>query len=160
RTPPRTNNWESYMPTVLIAPATLTKVEGPFLHVLRNAGFNLIFNETGHQLNEDEIFTALNGVSASVAGSEPYTPRVLAAHPQLGAMAGVGVGYGAVDGAAATARGIAVAIAPNTNQDAVAEHTFCLMLGLVKNLVAQHLGTRALTWPRGANLPLRHRTLG
>jgi len=62
--------------------------------------------------------------------------------------------------AAATERGIAVAIAPNTNQDSVAEHTFCLMLGLVKNLVSQHLGTRALTWPRGTNLPLRNRTLG
>jgi len=103
---------------------------------------------------------ALQGVSAALAGSEPYSERVLAANPQLRVVARVGVGYDAVDVAAATARGVAVTIAPNTNQDAVAEHTFCLMLGLVKNLVAQHLGTCALKWPRGANLPLRQRTLG
>src|SRR5207244_4972312 len=72
----------------------------------------------------------------------------------------VGVGYDAVDVAAATARGVAVCTTPNTNHDAVAEHTFALMLALVKNIVTQHVGTCALAWPRGTNLPLRGRTLG
>ena len=148
------------MPKVLIAPITLANVEAGFVHALRGAGFDLVYTGKPHQLLEDELLDALKGVSASLAGSEPYTERVLAANPQLRVVARVGVGYDAVDVPAATARGVAVCIAPNTNQDAVAEHTFCLMLGLVKNLVSQHLGTRALKWPRGANLPLRKRTLG
>ncbi len=148
------------MPKVLIAPAPLARLEGKFLQVLRDGGFELVYPPVVRQLVEDELMTALNGISASVAGSEPYTPRVLAAHPQLRVIARVGVGYDAVDVAAATERGIAVCIAPNTNQDAVAEHAFCLMLALTKNLVPQHLGTRALHWPRGTNLPMRNRTLG
>jgi phosphoglycerate dehydrogenase-like enzyme len=148
------------MPKVLIAPSTLATVEGPHLRVLREAGFELVFPPRAAQMVEDELFTVLHGVSAALAGSEPYTARVLAAHPQLRVIARAGVGYDAVDVAAATAHGVAVAIAPNTNQDAVAEHTFCMMLALTKNLVAQHLAVKAGAWPRGTNLPLRGQTLG
>ena len=148
------------MPKVLIAPMTLAKVDAKFVHVLRDAGFELVYPEKPLQLVEDELIGALKGINASLAGSEPYTDRVLAAHPQLRVVARVGVGYDAVDVPAATKHGVAVTIAPNTNQDAVAEHTFCMLLGLVKNVVAQHLGTCALKFPRGANLPLRKRTLG
>src|ERR1700722_15959528 len=56
--------------------------------------------------------------------------------------------------------GVAVTFAPGTNQDAVAEHTFTLILALAKNLITQHAGTCSLKWPRQANLPLRGRTLG
>jgi phosphoglycerate dehydrogenase-like enzyme len=53
-----------------------------------------------------------------------------------------------------------VTIAPNTNQEAVAEHTFALMLGLSKDLIPGHGGTRAGGWPRTTTRPLRGRTLG
>ena len=104
--------------------------------------------------------TIRSSESASLAGSEPYTRRVLGAHPQLRVIARAGVGYDAVDVQAATEQGVAVAITPNTNQDAVAEHTFTLILALAKNLIAQHTGTVKGQWPRQANLPLRGRTLG
>src|SRR5262249_58674207 len=110
--------------------------------------------------NEDELLEQLRGIKASVAGSEPYTARVLKAHPQLRVIARTGVGYDAVDIAAATEAGIAVTIAPNTNQDAVAEQTFALMLALAKDIVPQHCGMKAGGWPRRATLPLRGRTLG
>ena len=148
------------MPKVLIAPSTLAKVEAKFLHVLRAAGFDLVYPGKSHQLTEDELIVTLKDISASLAGSEPYTERVLSANPQLRVVARVGVGYDAVEVPAATAHGVAVTIAPNTNQDAVAEHTFCLMLGLVKHIIPQHLGTCSGKWPRGTNLPLRGRTLG
>ncbi len=148
------------MDKVLISPTTLAKVEAKFVQVLRDAGFSLVYHGIGHQLNEEELLVALGGIRATVAGSEPYTAKVFAAHPQLRVVARVGVGYDAVDLAAATAHGVAVTIAPGTNQDAVAEHTFALLLGLVKNLASQHFGVKAGGWPRGTNLPLRGRTLG
>src|SRR5262249_51964964 len=150
----------SAMERVLIAPATLADVEGPFLDVLRGAGLEPIFPRKGHQLTEDELFAALPGIKAAVAGSEPYTPRVLAAHPGLRVVARVGVGYDAVDLEAATANGTAVCIAPNTNQEAVAEHTFALLLALVKDVVNQDRGTREGRWPRRIHLPLRGHVLG
>src|SRR5205823_147604 len=97
----------------------------------------------------------LPGIKASLAGSEPYTARVLAAFPSLRVIARAGVGFDAVDVAAATRNGVAVAITPGTNEGSVAEHTFTLLLGLAKNIVSQHLGVKSGGWPRGANLPLR-----
>jgi phosphoglycerate dehydrogenase-like enzyme len=148
------------MPKVLIAPTTLADVGGPFLEALRGAGLDTVFSPFATQMTEDELLPTLRGISASLAGSEPYTRRVLEANPQLRVIARAGVGYDAVDMAAATAHGVAVTITPGTNQDAVAEHTFALMLALVKDLVAQHNGTAAGGWPRRATRPLRGRTLG
>jgi phosphoglycerate dehydrogenase-like enzyme len=145
---------------VLIAPAPLAGLEAEFVTVLKKAGFELIYPKKRAQLTEDELIEQLKGVRAAIAGSEPYTRKVLQANPQLRCVARAGVGYDAVDLAAATDGGIAVTIAPGTNQDAVAEHTFTLILALAKNLVPQHLGTCELKWPRQANLPLRGRTLG
>jgi phosphoglycerate dehydrogenase-like enzyme len=148
------------MAKVLIAPMTLAKLEGNHLQVLRDAGFELVFPERPHQQTEQELLAILPGCSAAVAGMEPYTARVLDASPTLRAVARVGVGYDAVDLPAATARGVAVAIAPGTNQDAVAEHTFALILGLTRHLVAKHNAMKAGRWERGITLPMRGTTLG
>jgi phosphoglycerate dehydrogenase-like enzyme len=148
------------MSRVLIAPATLAGIQASFIPVLRDAGFELVFPPSAHQLTEEELIEQLRGIRASLAGSEPYTPRVLAAHPQLRIIARAGVGYDAVDVRAASAHGIVVTITPGTNQDTVAEHTFAMMLALAKHIIPLHNGTRAGKWPRQANLPLRGRTLG
>lgn len=148
------------MPKVLISPAPLYGVEAEFVSVLKNAGFELAFPKKRAQLTEPELFEELRGIDACIAGSEPYTRKVLAAHPQFKVIARAGVGYDAVDCQAATDQGVAVCIAPGTNQDAVAEHTFTLILALAKNLISQHAGTATGLWPRTANLPLRGRVLG
>lgn len=148
------------MSKVLIAPAPLAGLEGAFTQALRGAGHELIYPKRRAQMTEAELIEQLDGCVASLAGSEPYTRRVLEKHPQLRVIARAGVGYDAVDVEAATEHDVAVTIAPGTNQDSVAEHTFTLILALAKHLIPQHLGTCALRWPRQANLPLRGRTLG
>jgi D-3-phosphoglycerate dehydrogenase / 2-oxoglutarate reductase len=148
------------MTKVLIGPAPLAGIESAFSQSLRNAGFELVYPARRAQLTEDELVTTLAGIKASLAGSEPYTRAVLQAHPQLRVIARAGVGYDAVDVAAATELGVAVSFAPGTNQDAVAEHTFAMILALAKGIITQHRGTCALKWPRRATLPLRGRTLG
>jgi phosphoglycerate dehydrogenase-like enzyme len=148
------------MPKVLIAPMTLAGLDGAFLQTLRAAGFELVYPPKAAQMFEEELVHALKGIDASLAGSEPYTRRVLAASPKLKVIARVGVGYDAVDLAAATDHGVAVTTTPGANHDAVAEHTFTLILALVKDLVNQHNAMKAGGWPRKTNLPLRGRALG
>ena len=148
------------MDKVLIAPMTLIGIDGAFLRVLREAGFELVYPNVGAQLTEEQLLEWLPGIKAALAGSEPYTARVLEAYPQLRVIARVGVGYDAVDVEAATRHNCAVAITPGTNEGSVAEHAFCLMLGLARELVPQHLALKAGGWPRRATLPLRGRTLG
>src|SRR5690349_8086010 len=99
------------MPKVLIAPTALANLQGSFLDTLKNGGFEPIYHGRPTQLEEDELLAALDDAEASLAGSEPYTERVLEAHPRLKVIARVGVGYDAVDVVAATKQGIAVCIA-------------------------------------------------
>src|ERR1700681_520064 len=111
---------------VLIAPMTLAGIEGPYLEVLREAGFDTVFPRPGTQLTEEELLQDLPGMTASLDGSEPYTRRVIEAVPTLRVIARAGVGYDAVDVAAATDQGVVVTTTPGTNQDSVAEHTMAV----------------------------------
>src|SRR6516162_7120091 len=71
------------MPKVLIAPATLAGLQGKWLDLLREGGFEYVFPPKQHQLSEDELMDQLKGIDAAISGSEPYTRRVISAHPQL-----------------------------------------------------------------------------
>lgn len=150
------------MPKVLITAREAAQVTDRFHDVLEAAGLTPVYPQTDKpgQLTEEELITALDGIEATVAGSEPYTARVISAHPQLRAIARVGVGYDAVDMPAATAGGVAVTIAPGTNHEAVAEHTFALILGFTRHIPARHHGIATGGWPRLMGMPLRGRTLG
>ncbi len=148
------------MPKVLIAPAPLEGLDAEFRRVLLEGGFELVLPKLGHQMIEPELKRFLPGCNASLAGSEPYTRAALESAPELRVIARVGVGYDAVDVEAATDRGIVVCIAPGTNQDSVAEHTFLLILGCARTIITQHNGIVAGKWPRNANVPIRGQTLG
>jgi phosphoglycerate dehydrogenase-like enzyme len=150
------------MNRVLIAPAPLREIEHVYAPLLRAAGFVLVFPKRAFQLSDAEVAEQLPGCVAVLAGSEPYTREAIAAAAAKGLLAicRAGVGYDAVDVATATEHGVAVGFSPGTNQDAVAEHTFALILALAKNVVTQHVLTKAGQWPRRANQPLRGRTLG
>src|SRR5438270_7997672 len=133
------------MSKVLIGAATLRPLDGAYRRVLRDAGFEVVFPAAARQLTEDELIAELDGVVAVLAGSEPYTPRVLDARPGLRVIARNGVGYDAVDVAAATDHGVPVTVAP-ANQEAVAEHAFALILALAKQVIPQHEGMRRGGW--------------
>lgn len=147
------------MPKVMIGPAQLAKLDIEFVHVLKNAGFDLIYPDKQVQMVEEDVLRQFAGIPASLAGSEPYTRKVFETFPDLKVVARAGVGWDAVDQQAATDHGVVVCIAPGTNQDAVAEHTFMLILALAKNLLGQHQPIKEGKWPRRANLPLRGKTL-
>ncbi|MER3416300.1 MAG: hydroxyacid dehydrogenase [Gemmataceae bacterium] len=148
------------MRKVLITPVTLADRQGHYLKVLQDAGFEPVFPDRPEQLTEEELLAVLPGVWATIAGSEPYTARVLERAADLHVIARAGVGYDAVDLDAANRFGVVVTIAPGTNHDAVAEHTFALMLALAKGVVRQHQAVVSGQWGRTPTMPLRGQTLG
>jgi phosphoglycerate dehydrogenase-like enzyme len=147
------------MPRVLICPTPLRAADGPFRDILQQAGFDLAFPSVTHQMSEAELIVNLDGIDASLAGSEPYTRRVLDARPQLKVIARNGVGYDAVDLDAATDHGVPVTVSP-ANAEAVAEHAFALMLALAKQVLPQHEALRRGDWLRQLTRPIRGQTLG
>lgn len=148
------------MNRVMIGPMPLKGVPGAHLDLLREAGCETFFPPQSRQLSEEELLQNLPGCVASLAGSEPYTRRVLNAVPTLRVIARVGVGYDAVDLGAATEHGVAVSITPGANQEAAAEHTIALILALAKEIVPMDRDVKAGGWPRRATRPLRGQALG
>ena len=147
------------MPRALICPAPLRAAGGPYREILQAAGFEVAFPTVAHQMSEAELIANLDGIDASLAGSEPYTRKVLEARPQLKIISRNGVGYDAVDVAAATDQGIPVTVSP-ANEEAVAEHAFALILALAKQVLPQHEGIRRGVWLRQLTRPLRSQFLG
>jgi D-3-phosphoglycerate dehydrogenase len=148
------------MPKVMIGPSPLARLQGDFLTVLANAGFEFVYPKVAAQMTEVDLLEQLPGIPAALAGSEPYTRKVFEAAAQLKVVARVGVGYDAVDVQAATDHGVVVCTAPGTNQDSVSEHCFMLILALARNLIRQHVPISQGQWARSANQPIRGKTLG
>jgi phosphoglycerate dehydrogenase-like enzyme len=150
------------MPKVLVSSRDVARVDDRFRPFLTEAGYEVVYPPPAdaNQPTLAELRAALPGVEAIVAGSDAYTAELFDDFPRLRVIARVGVGYDSIDLAAATARGIAVTIAPNTNQGSVAEHTLALMLGLTRHLPARDHAVKSGGWPRLMSQPLRGRTLG
>jgi len=87
---------------------------------------------------------------------------LLAAAQRLKVIARAGAGVDNVDIEAANQRGIVVMNTPGGNTIAAAEHTFGLMLALLRHLPAAHESMRAGRWERQAfmGVELRGKTLG
>jgi phosphoglycerate dehydrogenase-like enzyme len=109
---------------------------------------------------EEETVDALRGVSAVIAGSEPYTEAVLDRLAGLRVISRCGVGYDMVDVEAATRCGVVLAITPEGNYEAVAEHTFALMLALARRIVSTDRVVHQGLWLKTKLTPLRGQTLG
>jgi phosphoglycerate dehydrogenase-like enzyme len=95
---------------------------------------------------ERRLVEGLSGVFAVVAGSERYTRRVLEALPELRAIVRFGVGYDAIDLAAASDAGVAVLTVPGANAEAVADMALALLLSCIRGLPALDRSVRAGVW--------------
>ena len=149
------------MPRVLIVPAPMFHLPGDHVDRLVAEGFEIVYPpEKKAVLSEPEIIAALDGVSAVVAGSEPYNHRVLSSRPTLRVIARAGVGSDAIVLDDATRHGVVVTITPGTNHDAVAESTMALLLAVVRSVVRLDRDVREGRWPREPLRPIRGGTLG
>ena len=113
---------------------------------LAAAGVEIRWNDLGRVLSEGELIDRLDGVAATIAGLEPYTERVFASAPSLKVVARMGVGHENIDVAAATRRGVAVAMAFGTNHDAVADHALALMAAAAHRIAEYDRRVRSGSW--------------
>jgi phosphoglycerate dehydrogenase-like enzyme len=144
---------------VLCASSFLAK-RPELLQRLDDEGYEVVFNDSGRTLDEAGLGALLPGVVATVAGTEPYNERILAAAPDLRIVARLGVGFDQIDVAAATRHGVAVAMAFGTNHEAVADHTFALMAALASSITSYDRLVRDGSWGSLAHGSLHGTTVG
>ena len=140
---------------------SLSGEEGPHFELLRSAGFDCHVVDRGLDLWHESAFAAaLQGCHAVIAGAEPYTPGLLASCPDLRVVSRTGVGFDAVELAECDRRGIAVAITPGVNHDAVAEHAIALLMGIARGFPFADQCVRDSAWSRQARPRVMGSTLG
>lgn len=148
---------------ILVGSLPLRHQPGTFRTILTNAGFEPVDpppHENAGELSPACVADLLPGCAGMIAGSEKLDGATLAACPQLKIVARTGVGYDAVDVAAAGRLGIAVTITPGVNQESVAEQAFGLLLGLTRRIVSNSVDIAAGGWNRTMPVPIRGKTMG
>lgn len=123
--------------------------EGPHQPLLEARGFEVLPGDTRRNyFLEENLIRELQGVSAVIAGSEPYTRKVLQALPELRVIARTGVGFDAVDLATCDELGIVITTTPGVNHHAVAEHTIAMLMAVGRGFPDQDQRVREGRWER------------
>jgi D-3-phosphoglycerate dehydrogenase len=130
------------------------------LEILRQSGAVV------HQLTEEERPDLANLVkncdALIVRSATNVDAQLLSAGSRLRVVGRAGIGVDNVDVAAATERGILVVNAPTANLTSATEHTFALLLTLLRNVSLAHDSVRAGEWQRKRfqGTELQGKTLG
>jgi len=103
-------------------------------------------NPYGRTLTEEELERHLQDADAVVLGADKCTAKVLSSAQKLKVIGRHGIGVDNVDLKVATDRGVVVTYTPSINVDSVAEHTFGLILALVRKIPAASVSTKAGKW--------------
>jgi len=117
---------------------------------LTSRGFEVIGNPFSGRVSEDELIDLIKDVDGTLAANEPYTAKVFDALPKLKIVSRVGVGFDTVDVKAATERGGIVTTSPvHELAQAMAEHTFALLLSFTKKVPQLNSDLRKGDWRPG-----------
>jgi len=143
-------------PTSFLTPANVAAKEK-----IEAFADEVLYNETGKPLKEQELIGALEGADGMIAGVDYITAEVIAKAPDsLKVISRYGAGTDRVDIRACDERGIKVTNTPGTNSIAVAELAFALMLNAARNIPQLHEDVLHGRWPRGEGMELNGKTLG
>ena len=103
---------------------------------------------------DDMMIRELADVDGVLAASEPFTRPILESAKKLKVIARFGVGYDAIDLAAAADLGIWVTNTPKANSNAVAEHALALMFAVARHVVPFDREVKAGRWAAGRVFPM------
>src|SRR5690606_39303206 len=136
------------------------KIADGGLDALRAAGHEV---DVQLGLSPDDLVTAVKGAHALIIRSATtVTAEVLDEGSELVVVGRAGIGLDNVDVEAATARGVMVVNAPQSNILSAAEHTMALLLAQARNVPQAHAALKAGRWERSKwnGVELADKTLG
>jgi D-3-phosphoglycerate dehydrogenase len=133
---------------IFVTLSTFAEYDQTPLRLLRESGVPFKVHDTGKRITTAELIAGAPGVTAVIAGVEPYDRATLDQMPDLRCISRCGVGVDAVDLSAARDKGITVVNTPDPPTNAVAELALSMMLALSRNLPRQSVAARAQQWAR------------
>ena len=139
----------------------LSAEEGPHFQILKDAGVEChVVPRDVNLWDEDNLAREIQGYCGIIAGSEPFTPKVLESAKDLRVIPRAGVGFDAVHLETCDRLGIVVATTPGVNHHSVAEHAISLLMGIARGFPGYHLDVTGCDWNRMARPRVMGSTLG
>ncbi|MDR2513086.1 MAG: phosphoglycerate dehydrogenase [Puniceicoccales bacterium] len=146
------------MARILLTTASFQETPGPHLVRLEQSGHEVV-REKG-PLPEARMLELAGAFDAFLCGDDTITAAVIEKSlPRLRIIAKYGIGLDKIDVAYATEKKIPVTFTPGVNHTTVAEHTFGLLLTLVKQLDFHINETRAGRWTRRTGNEIAGKTI-
>ncbi|MDX2039433.1 MAG: phosphoglycerate dehydrogenase [Isosphaeraceae bacterium] len=148
------------MPIALVSPEPIRRRPGRWSELLEAADFEVVYPEGDATVDAAQLRRLLPLADVIMAGGETYSAELIGIARRAKIIARTGVGYDAVDLAAATSHGIPVTITPGTNHESVAEQALALLLAVMRRIALNDRIIRAGGWDRTLPKPLRGKTIG
>ena len=148
------------MKNIFIPTTTFAQFSTTPLQLFEENGYNVVLNDKGRKLNEDELVEKIPDFDGILAGTEVYSKRVLNKAVKLRAISRLGVGIDNIDLEFAKKKGIRVYKTWTTPAPAVAELTLGLMLDVVRKITVHHQNLISGRWQKQMGNLLKGKTLG
>ena len=144
---------------ILLTTTSYQDIPGPHHELLESTGIEIV-RERG-PLSEQRMLELVGDFDAILCGDDVISRAVLEkAAPRLKILSKYGIGVDKIDVKAATEMGIPLSFCPGVNHTTVAEHTFALLLALVRNLLEIANATRTGNWKRLTGHEIMGKTIG
>jgi D-3-phosphoglycerate dehydrogenase len=135
------------MKRILLSTTSYQDTPGAHHDLLASQGYEIV-RERG-PLPESRMLELAGEFDGFLCGDDDITRAVLTkCAPRLKVISKYGIGLDKINLSACQEFGVPVLFTPGVNHTTVAEHTFCLLLALVRNLVDSVTATRAGQWTR------------
>lgn len=145
---------------ILVTPRSFGKTDPSLFQRLRDAGLEIVRNETGAVLDEESMCRLIAPCAGVILGVDPLGKKVLDNAPLLKAVSRYGVGLDNVDLQECAKRGITVSRTLGAIENAVADYAFSLILGVARRTCLIDRRCRANDWKKITSLDVFGKTLG
>jgi len=145
---------------VIVTPRSFGKTDETAVQMLEEAGCEVVRLEAGEVSLKEQLAEAVADADAVIAGLEVWDGELMDKAKKLKVISRYGVGYDAVDLAAAAERGILVTNTPGANGDAVADLAMALMMDGARSVSFMDRALRGGEQQRPQGVEMWQKTLG
>lgn len=144
---------------ILLTTTSYQDTPGPHHELLASSGYEIV-RERG-PLPKARMLELAGEFDGVLCGDDDFSREVLEKfRPRLRVISKYGIGLDKIDLATCQEIGLPVLFTPGVNHTTVAEHTFALMLALMRNLVEEVNYTKAGKWTRLTGHELWRKRIG
>ena len=144
---------------ILLSTTSYQDTPGSHHDLLESQGWEIV--RVRGPLSEEQMLEIAGDFDGLLCGDDAITPAVIdKSLPRLKWISKYGIGLDKIAKDYVTSKGIPIGYTPGVNHTTVAEHTFCLMIGLAKKIFEAYSHTRKGEWQRPTGNEIMGKRLG